>query len=137
MSVPLGSVPVVDVRADLWERLGARHPGPELLVLLGSRAVGREHSRSDRDLGVLGDEGLDLLAVRADVVEALGTDAVDVVDLRRASAVLRRDAAVVGRPLIERGEAFVTFQIDAIGFWCDVEPVLVEAERDVLRALAG
>ncbi len=65
------------------------------------------------------------------------TYALELVDLAAASAVLRRDAAVMGRPLFERDAgAFVDFQVAAASFWCDVEPVLREAHADVLRAVA-
>jgi predicted nucleotidyltransferase len=121
-----------------WDHIAVRHPGLSLLVLIGSRALGVEHERSDWDFGALGTADLDLLSLRADLSDALRTDAVDMVDLRRASAVLRRDAATSGRVLVERTEgAFVEFQVEAISFWCDVEPVLREAHADVLRAAAG
>ncbi len=126
----------MEVTQGQWAALAARHPALHLLVLLGSRATGHEHPGSDWDLGAWGDRGLDLLSLRADTVQLLGTDAVDLIDLHTASAVLRRDAAVTGRTLVDRDGAFPTFQIEAISFWCDVEPVLREAHADVLRALA-
>lgn len=128
----------MDVGAGTWARIGARHPGVRLAVLLGSRATGEHRQTSDWDIGVLLDDGADLFALRANIVQSLGTDAVDLVDLRAASAVLRRDAAVGGRVLLEREDgAFAGFQVAAAGFWCDVEPVLREAQRDVLRVFAG
>jgi predicted nucleotidyltransferase len=109
-----------------------------LLVLIGSRATGSEHAGSDWDVGVLGDQGLDLPSVRADLVDRLGTDDVDLVDLSSASAVLRRDAAASGVALVEREpDGFVAFQTEVALFWCDIEPVLREAHADVLRAAAG
>lgn len=127
----------MDAATPGWAEVAARHRNLVLLVLIGSRAVGQEHERSDWDVVVLGEEGTDLAALRADIADLLGTDAVDVVDLRGASAVLRRDAASAGRLLVEREEgAFVEFQIEATGFWCDVEPVVREAHADVLRAAA-
>lgn len=121
-----------------WSDLADRHPDLLLLVLIGSRATGQEHPGSDWDFGVLAGPGLDLLGLRADLVSEVRTDAVDVADLSRASAVLRRDAAVSGRPLVEREPgAFAAFQIEAVTFWADVEPVIREAHADVLRAAAG
>jgi len=114
----------------------ARHDGLDLLVLLGSRARGEARPDSDWDLGFLGD-GVDHLTLRADLVEALGTDAVDLVPLGRASAVLRRDAALHGTVLAERVRGgFGAFQVEAATFWADVEPVVREAHDDVMRALA-
>ena len=120
-----------------WGHLLQRHPHLTLLVLLGSRARGTEHAGSDWDLGYLADGPLDPLGLRADVVATLGTDAVDLVPLASASAVLRRDAAAHGRVLAQRRPgAFTDFQVEAATFWCDVEPVVREAHADVLRAVA-
>ena len=59
-------------------------------------------------------------------------------DLSHASAVLRRDAATHGRLLIE-GESgeFENFQVAAITFWAEVEPVVRQAHADLLRAAAA
>ena len=120
-----------------WAHLLQHHPGLGLLVLLGSRARGTAHIGSDWDLGYLADGPLDPLDLRADVVATLGTDAVDLVPLASASAVLRRDAATYGRVLAEqRPGAFADFQVEAASFWCDVEPVIRAAHADVLRAVA-
>jgi predicted nucleotidyltransferase len=133
-----GSVQPVDDATGRWSDLADRHPDLLLLVLIGSRAAGREHPGSDWDFGVLGGPGLDLLDLRADLVDIVGVDEVDVADLTRASAVLRRDTAVSGRLVMEREPgAFTTFQVQAVTFWADVEPVIREAHADVLRAAAG
>lgn len=119
------------------EALLTRHVGLDLLVLLGSRARGDAHPGSDWDLGYIGDPTVDQLTLRADLVDALGTDAVDLVTLQHASAVLRRDAAVDGQVLAERDYGtFAAFQIAAATFWADVEPVVREAHADVARAVA-
>lgn len=113
-----------------------RHPGLDLLVLLGSQARGDAGPGSDWDLGFLGDGTVDQLSLRADLVDALVSDAVDLVPLTNASAVLRRDAAVEGRVLAERHHGiFTRFQIEAVTFWADVEPVVREAHADVVRAV--
>ncbi len=115
----------------------ARHEGLDLLVLLGSRARGDAGPGSDWDLGYLGD-GVDPLSLRAELVDALGTDEVDLVDLARASAVLRRDAAVDGVALAAREpDGFARFQVEAVTFWADVEPVVREAHDEVVRAVTG
>lgn len=128
--------PVITESLD-WAPLGRAHPALDLVVLIGSQATRTAHEGSDTDLGVLGGPGLDLFAVHADVVAVLGSDRVDVVDLERASAVLRRDAAASGRPLFERTPGrFVDFQLEASQFWCDAGSVINEAHQDVLRAFA-
>lgn len=81
---------------------------------------------------------LDVAALAAEATQELGTDEVDLVDLSRASAVLRRDAATHGRVLVETEPgAYENFRLEALTFWCDAEPVLRRAHADVLRAAAG
>jgi predicted nucleotidyltransferase len=107
-----------------------------LLVLHGSRARGDHHPGSDWDFGVLADERTDLGAVMATLTEVVGTDSVDLVELHRASALLRYRAARDGLPLLERPEGtFLRFQLEAVQFWCDAEPVIRRAQDDVLAAL--
>lgn len=94
----------------------ARRPGVLLAVLHGSRARGDGGPASDWDIGVVTDGGVDLAALTADLTAALGTDAVDVVDLGRASALLRYRAARDGVALLERTpDAFLEFRIEATG----------------------
>jgi predicted nucleotidyltransferase len=112
--------------------------GVELLVLHGSRARGDAGPTSDWDLGYLPDPGADVdpAALLDLLASALGTDAVDLVDLRRASALLRFRAARDGVALIEtRPEAFLDFRLEAVRFWCDAEPVIRAAQAEVLASL--
>jgi predicted nucleotidyltransferase len=115
------------------------HPamaGVQVLVLHGSRARGDGGPASDWDFGVLTDGTTDLVGLSAALTSALGTDAVDLVDLRRASALLRYRAARDGVVLVERREgAFREFQLEAVHFWCDAGPVIRAAQDDVLAAL--
>ena len=114
--------------------VAARAPGLSLLVLFGSRARGDVRDGSDWDLGYLGtiDEG----SLHSDLSRALGTDAIDLVDLARAGALLRYRAARDGRAIVEATpDAFEDFCIRAATFWCDVEPVLREAYSGVLAGL--
>ena len=110
--------------------------GLRLLVLHGSRARGDQHDGSDWDFGVLADDSFDLAALVVSLTTLLGTDAVDLVDLRRASALLRYRTARDGVVVLERPEGeFLRFQLEAVQFWCDAGPVIRAAQRDVLRAL--
>jgi predicted nucleotidyltransferase len=107
-----------------------------LLVLHGSRARGDHGPGSDWDFGVLADGEVDLPELVLALSQLLGTDAVDVVDLRRASALLRFRAARDGIPIVERaGAEFLRFQLEAVRFWCDAGPVIRAAQRDVLASL--
>ncbi len=107
-----------------------------LAVLHGSRARGDAAEASDWDIGVLADDPPDLAALSATLTEILGTDAVDVVDLSRTSALLRYRAARDGIPLLENPpDEFQRFQLEAVQFWCDTETVIRSAHDDVLAAL--
>ena len=104
-------------------------------MVFGSRATGRAHPASDWDLGYLGDD-VDPGALHAAAASALGTDDIDLVDLGRAGALLRFNAADTGVVLHEdipgRHERF---WLDAVHFWCDAGPVIRAAYDDVLEAL--
>jgi hypothetical protein len=125
------------------EQIGARLRGDpvaadlRLAVLHGSRALGTAGPHSDWDIGVLSIDGdPDLAALTVAITGILGTDAVDVVDLATASALLRYRAARDGIPLLEGREgAFHEFQIAAAQFWCDAGPVIRAAQDDVLVGL--
>lgn len=110
--------------------------GLRLMVLHGSRGRGDAGPRSDWDLGVLADGTADLGALSVALTVALGTDAVDVVDLARASALLRFRAARDGIVLHEGppGE-FERFRLEAIQFWCDAGPVIRTAHDELLASL--
>ncbi|GLZ51798.1 hypothetical protein Acsp07_14150 [Actinomycetospora sp. NBRC 106378] len=112
--------------------------GVELLVLHGSRARGDARPSSDWDLGYVAAPGADVdPAALLDVLAStLGTDEVDLVDLRHASAVLRFRAARDGVALVEmHPEAFLDFRLDAVRFWCDAEPVIRRAQAEILASL--
>lgn len=124
--------------AELRERL-SMHPAAaalRLAVLHGSRARRDATDGSDWDIGVLADDPPDMPALSATLTEILGTDEVDVVDLSRASALLRYRTARDGIPLLERpANEFQRFQLAAVQFWCDAETVIRSAHDDVLAAL--
>ena len=74
----------------------------QLVLLFGSLATGKGHRRSDVDIGFLFDSATDILDLTNKVTRFLGNDNVDVVDLRRASPLLRFAAARNGIILYER-----------------------------------
>jgi len=107
-----------------------------LAVLHGSRARGEARPDADWDIGVLADEAPDLPVLVAGLSAVLRTDAVDVVDLRTASGLLRFRAARDAVVLLERPVgAFEEFQLEAVHFWCDAGPVIRAAQDDVLAGL--
>lgn len=115
--------------------------GIGVLVLHGSRARGDAGPDSDWDLAYLADEregapAPDPVGLLALVTGVLGTDAVDMVDLASASALLRFRAARDGVLLLEADEGvFLNFRLEAVRFWCDAGPVIRAAQADVLAAL--
>lgn len=61
----------------------------QLVLLFGSAASGKTHKQSDIDLAFLFDTPADILTITNKVISFLHTDNVDVVDLRRASPLLK------------------------------------------------
>ena len=123
-------------RAALARRAAAAQ-GLSLLVLFGSRARGDAGREADWDLGYLAQAPFDVEGFRADVAEVVQTDRLDLVDLTRASGLLRFRAARDGVLIYEtRPDSFEDFQVEATQFWCDVEPVLRRAYDDVLTGVA-
>jgi predicted nucleotidyltransferase len=116
--------------------LVSRLPGLRVLALHGSRARGEAHERSDWDFAYLGDVSLDPDGLRTALVDALDTDAVDLVDLDRAGALLRyrvaRDAQLVCEAV---PGGFADFRLAAIHTWCDMEPVLTPLYERALKDL--
>jgi predicted nucleotidyltransferase len=120
----------------ILREVAGRHASLELLIVHGSRARGEATATSDWDFAYLGGHELDPAALVADLSLALDSDRVDLVDLSRASAVLRyraaRDAVVVFE---RRASAFERFAVNAISFWCDVAPLIREGYERVLAEL--
>ena len=101
------------------------HAGLQLLVLHGSRARGEAHAGSDWDFGYLAAPGTEIASLHADLSLALGTDAIDLADLRSAGGLLRYRVARDGLVLFERdAQLFDKFWFDAVSFRCDASPVL-------------
>lgn len=74
-----------------------------VLTLFGSAADPTTDAPGDLDIGVVFEPGADrdVLALLEDLVRALGTEHVDVLDARRASETARRRAVADGQPLYE------------------------------------
>jgi len=118
-------------------QIAATHRGLGLLLLFGSRARRDAREGSDWDLGYLAGAEMDPSALLLDVVTALGTDRVDLVDLARAGAQVRFRAAADGRIVYAADEtAFERFWFEAVSFWCDAAPVIRMGYADVLARLS-
>jgi predicted nucleotidyltransferase len=124
------------VRIAALERVAAGTPALELLLLFGSRARADAHPRSDWDFGYLASDRFDPAALLGALVEAVGSDRVDLVDLRRAGGLLRYRAARDGRLVYEaRPRQAERFCLEAAQFWCDAGPVLQRGYEEVLAEL--
>ena len=100
-------------------------PGLDALILYGSRARGDAIPHSDWDLGYLASGELDAGDLHAVIVETLGDDRVDLVDLGDAGAQLRYRVAGDGRALFERlPHRFERFRLEAIAYWLDMAPII-------------
>lgn len=118
----------VDVRQRLQEARAAllalcRTMRVRLLVLFGSLAHDDPHGSSDVDLAVdLGPAASpeQELAFLGMVVSTIGTDRVDVVNLRSATPLALREVALHGVPIYEAAPgAFAELQVAALGRYMD------------------
>lgn len=108
-------------------------PGLQLLVLFGSAVKGLARPRSDVDLGVRCDGPADFDALYLAIAPRLGTDRLDLIDLRRAGPLLAFEVARTGHLLFERHPgAFREFQSLASRRYCDTEK-LRRAGRQVIH----
>jgi len=113
-------------------------PGLTLLMLFGSRARGDESPHSDWDFGYLGTPELDVDALLGNIVTAVASDRVDLVDLHRASGLLRFRVARDGVPVFEASAGSADgFRLEAAQFWCDAEAVLRRGYEGVLSELSA
>ena len=121
------------------ERIGAAvagTPGLDVLFLFGSRARTDAHSGSDWDFGYLSEAGLDVEGLLTTLVAMVGTERVDLVDLSRASGLLRYRVARDGHVLFERTNGVAdAFRLQAADFWCDAGALLQRGYDDVLAGL--
>jgi len=79
-----------------------REKGLELVLLFGSTVTGKRHRRSDIDLGFLFEGEVDILALTNKVIRLLKSDRVDVVDLQKASPLLKFSAVKRSEVLFEK-----------------------------------
>jgi len=118
-------------------RMAHATPGLQLLLLFGSRARGEARPDSDWDFGYLAEPNVDLPALLSAIIDTVGSDRVDLVDLSRAGGLLRFRAARDGRVIMEaRSRLGEQFCLDAAQFWCDAAPVLERGYDQVLADLS-
>lgn len=108
-----------------------------LIILFGSMASGATHSRSDVDLAFLYDRKVDLLELTNRTSTLLGTDRVDVVDLRLANPLLKFAVASTGKIVYERSPGeFSEFYSLAFRRYVDTKKLRDAQEGSVRMFLA-
>lgn len=104
----------------------------QLVILFGSVASGKEYRQSDIDLGFLFDNPIDILALTNQIIQLLKTDRVDVVDLRRASPLLKYSATRKGKVLFEKSPGlFNIFQSLTFRIYVDTQKLRVAQEKAI------
>lgn len=95
---------------ELKERLAPifTEEGMRLAILFGSHASGKVHRQSDIDLAFLYDRPVDIVALTNRVIRLLHLNNIDVVDLRRASPLMKFSVIKNGTPLYEKEEGMLT-----------------------------
>lgn len=106
--------------------------GLRLVLLFGSVASGRECQESDIDLGFLFDKPIDILGLTNRVIRLLRTDRVDVIDLSRASPLLKHSAIRMGKALFEKSPGlFNTFQSLTFRVYVDTKKLRDAQEKAI------
>lgn len=107
-----------------------------LVLLFGSVASGKEYQESDIDLGFLFDRRIDILALTNKVIQLLRTDKVDVIDLSRASPLLKYSAIRQGKVLFEQKPGlFNIFQSLTFRIYVDTKKLRDAQERAIQNFL--
>ena len=127
------SLTPLEEMSDRIQGLRERVPDLELVVLFGSTAKGRRRAGSDVDVAVRCAGPADLYVLHGLLAPALGTDRLDLIDLRHPSPLLAMEVARSGRLLYEsRPGTFRQFQSLASRRYCDTEK-LRRAQRRAIH----
>ncbi|MGB9628413.1 MAG: type VII toxin-antitoxin system HepT family RNase toxin [Thermodesulfobacteriota bacterium] len=111
--------------------------GLQLVLLFGSVVSGKVYPKSDIDLGFLFDRPIDILLLTNRVIQLLRTDKVDVVDLSRASPLLKYSAVRLGKVLFEKKTGFFNnFQSITYRIYFDTKK-LRDAQEKVIHNFLG
>lgn len=128
MKMPVSRQLMMQRLADLPKAV----PDLQLVVLFGSVAKGRAGARSDLDLAVQCDGPADVDTLYLAIAPRLGTDRLDLVDLRRVGPLLSFQVARTGQLLFERNPGtFRQFQSLASRRYCDTEKLRRTQKRAI------
>jgi predicted nucleotidyltransferase len=137
-SITVPNMPAPSLDTTRLREVASRIPALDLLLLFGSRARGDAGPQSDWDFGYIARPGADVTGLLAGLVEATGSDRVDLADLERAGGLLRFRAAQDGVVIVEARPGIAdAFRLEAARFWCDAEPVLQRGYRETLEGLGS
>jgi len=136
MKQPVADISIEEIRNRLEPLF--RDAGLQLVVLFGSLAKGLRGKNSDIDLAFLYDAPIDEVQLTNRVSQLLRSDAIDVVDLRKASPLLKFSAMRYGKALHERSPGvFTTYYSLAFRRYVDTKK-LRDAQRSVVKSfIAG
>ncbi|MBI3392872.1 MAG: nucleotidyltransferase domain-containing protein [Nitrospirae bacterium] len=116
----------------------ANDPMIRLVVLFGSVAGGAPELAHDIDLAFLMDGRIDIVGLTNKISPLLREDAVDIVDLRRASPLLAARVALQGVPLFERTQGeFACFRSLAWRRYVDTAKLRRLQHESLHRSLAA
>lgn len=115
----------------------AKKHGLLFVVLFGSQATGRIHSKSDIDVAVLPKDQETLSIATEDITGAFGRDDVEVADLSVPSPYLWRVVARDGILLFEAEQGlFSKWRLRAMNLWYDTAPIR-ELQKQALHSWAN
>jgi predicted nucleotidyltransferase len=127
----MNTISAEEVSARLDDLPGAM-PTLDLLVLFGSTVADRRKAGSDLDIAVRFDGPTDLDALYLALACRLGSDRLDLIDLRRAGPLLAFEVARSGRLLFERRRGmFREFQSLASRRYCDTAKLRAAQQRAI------
>ncbi len=107
--------------------------GLQLVIVFGSAVSGKMHKKSDLDVAFLFDRPIDTVALINKVTNLLHTDNIDVVDLKRASPLLKFSIVKTGRLIYENEVGlFSAFYSLALRMYIDTQK-LRDAQKSVIK----
>ena len=107
--------------------------GLQLVIVFGSIVSGKMHKKSDLDVAFLFDRPIDTVALTNKVINLLHTDNIDVVDLKRASPLLKFSIVKTGRLIYENEVGlFNAFYSLALRMYIDTQK-LRDAQKSAIK----
>ncbi|MBI5971532.1 MAG: nucleotidyltransferase domain-containing protein [Deltaproteobacteria bacterium] len=126
-----GIIQVDEIKKRLSPLFGDK--GLKLVMVFGSVAAGKTRGRSDIDIAFLYEDPVDILDLTNRVIRLLRTDDIDIVDLGRASPLLRFSAAKNCKVIYENPPGvFSEFYSLAFRRYVDTKK-LRDAGRDAIK----